>query len=94
MRDQLWRVTKEDNLHEQMRELNDMISIRMEELMISHQEADNDQIRRFPVAGHQSRSCSDTHEQSADEAAKKNSRKPTMKGKKYQLSTLDVRRKK
>ena len=61
IRDQLWRVTEEENLHEQMRELHDMILTGMEELMISHQ--DDDQIRKFPVArdiitdGHQSRSC-------------------------------------
>lgn len=52
MRDQLLRETNEDDdLHKQMAELDDIFPIEMENLKISNEEADDDQIRRFPVAG-------------------------------------------
>lgn len=52
MRDQLLRETNEDDdLHKQMTELDDIFPIEMENLKISKEEADDDQIRRFPVAG-------------------------------------------
>ena len=52
MRDQLLRETNEDDdLHKQMAELDDIFPIEMENLKISNEEADDNRIRRFPVAG-------------------------------------------
>ena len=105
MRDQLLKVT-DDSLQQDQRSrmLGDIIPARMQKLMISHEEnATTDVQIKCPVGDisdghHQSRNWlfglnRNIEEASVSDATKtKRNRGPTIKGKEYQLPTLDGRK--
>ena len=106
MRNQLLKVTDDSLQQDEIsRMLGEMIPARMQKLRIPHEEeATTDVQIRFPVGDisddhHQIKSWSFGLNRDIEEACfyatkKKRNRRPTMKGKEYQLSALDGRRKK